>query len=252
MKKTLVNVAIVVASITIALLIGELAIRLAQPDQIVTDPVLGRRAVDLPGWDANGWKNPRALSKADIVAIGDSQTEGDNAGVEETWPFVLGALSSTTVYQTALGGFGPVQYAVLGERALELDPRAVIVGLYLGNDVLDAYSLTYGSDAWTSLRDPDFRATSTDVDQYDFRTIMSTGLDPSSLSYNIYQARLWVRAHSKLYATLGNATRKLRELIGVAKTVDEKLEDVEEYAKAHPDVVYYFDEPGISTVLSPA
>jgi len=54
----------------------------------------------------------------------------------------------------AMGGFGPVQYWVLIDDALELSPRVVIVGLYLGNDLYDAYHLTYTRDRYAALRDP--------------------------------------------------------------------------------------------------
>lgn len=39
--------------------------------------------------DANGFRNADVLQQADIVAIGDSQTQGFNAAAEGSWPQLL-------------------------------------------------------------------------------------------------------------------------------------------------------------------
>ncbi len=87
--------------------------------------------------DANGFRNADVLQQADIVAIGDSQTQGFNAAAEGSWPQLLAEQSSQTVYNMGVGGYGPLQYSVLIGDALKLQPKQIVVGLYLGNDLGD-------------------------------------------------------------------------------------------------------------------
>lgn len=87
--------------------------------------------------DANGFRNAHVLSQADIVAIGDSHTQGFNASSQESWPQLLGQQVSQTVYNMGVGGYGPLQYDLLVTEALKLKPKQIIIGLYLGNDLGD-------------------------------------------------------------------------------------------------------------------
>jgi hypothetical protein len=71
----------------------------------------------------------------------------------ESWPFVLGRLTGRSVYNLALGGYGPNQYLhLLKTRALTLRPKLVICGLYMGDDFENAYLITYGLPYWSNLR----------------------------------------------------------------------------------------------------
>jgi hypothetical protein len=79
-----------------------------------------------------------------VVAIGDSQTWGVNVRREEAWPAVLAKVSHLSVYSMALGGWGPPQYEVLAKDATALSPKAILVGLYFGNDMFDSCSAIYG------------------------------------------------------------------------------------------------------------
>ena len=87
--------------------------------------------------DADGFRNPGVPETAAIVAIGDSHTYGFNARPEEAWPAQLSELSGRPVYSLGMGGYGPLQYLHLIERALELRPDWVVVGLYVANDLSD-------------------------------------------------------------------------------------------------------------------
>jgi hypothetical protein len=254
MKHLIANTSLVIASVLIALLIGEGALRFAGTGETeISDPVLGTRTTGRLGWDANGWKNNAILSQADIVAIGDSQTEGNNATVDDAWPQTLGRIATTSVYQMAMGGYSPVQYGALFDDAIKKNPKTVIVGFYFGNDLHEAYRIAYKLPYWSHLRDPNFvEKIASGVDEVDYRTVLSTGLRPDSFMYKVHRVRLWVRAHSVFYATMGNATRTLREKIGVAKEKQEKIDDVAAFAAEHPDIAYYEHTLGIETVLSPA
>src|SRR6267143_427695 len=108
--------------------------------KLVPDPELGNRlAPNIVGLDSNGFRNDVVPTRADIVAIGDSQTWGVNADRQDAWPQQLAKLSGRSVYNMSLGGYGPVQYWVLTDRAQKFSPRIIIVGLYFGNDFYDTY-----------------------------------------------------------------------------------------------------------------
>src|SRR5258708_10249177 len=59
---------------------------LAPPWTAVFDDRLGHRpSPGVPGHDGRGWRNPAAYKKADVVALGDSQTYGEGVDAMETW-----------------------------------------------------------------------------------------------------------------------------------------------------------------------
>lgn len=113
-----------------------------------------RVAPGASGHDSNGFRNDSVPERADIVALGDSQTWGINANREGAWPQVLGRMTGRTVYNMGVGGYGPLQYWALTEKALSFSPKVVVVGLYTGNDIYDVYSLAYASDDYKDLRAP--------------------------------------------------------------------------------------------------
>jgi hypothetical protein len=94
-----------------------------------------------PEHDSNGFRNDSVPKTADIVAIGDSQTYGNGVSPDEAWPRVLARLSFCRVYSMALGGYGPLQYEVLAERALQFKPQLLIIGIYFGNDFFDNWEM---------------------------------------------------------------------------------------------------------------
>ena len=105
------------------------------------------------GHDAWGMRNRKVPERADIVALGDSQTYGVAACARDSWPAQLQAITGQTVYNMAVPGHGPVQYCRLLEtRALALHPKTVIVGFYAGNDFEDAYEMAYCYPFWAGLR----------------------------------------------------------------------------------------------------
>ena len=108
---------------------------------------------DHPEHDEHGFRNRDALDRADVVAIGDSQTYGVGITRYEAWPKQLGGISGKSVYNMGVSGWGPVQYRGQIDHALGLQPEAVVVALYIGNDIYDAYNLAYEMDTGASLRD---------------------------------------------------------------------------------------------------
>jgi hypothetical protein len=113
-------------------------------ERTLPDARLGTRPnPELPDHDALGWRNALRPERAEIVAIGDSQTYGDEVQREDAWPQQLARQLGRTTYNLALGGYGPVQYLRLVDDAMGLGPELVVVGLYAGNDLADAYSAVH-------------------------------------------------------------------------------------------------------------
>jgi hypothetical protein len=90
--------------------------------------------------DARGFRNARIPERADVVAMGDSNTWGASGTRRETWPSVLARNSGLTVYNISMPGWGPIDFLAAVPEALERKPKFVAVALYLGNDVYDAYA----------------------------------------------------------------------------------------------------------------
>lgn len=106
-------------------------------------------------FDALGFRNRAVPIVADVVALGDSQTVGRNATLDWSWPALLAEklpVKQPLVYNMASGGWGPVQYLYMAEKALAFQPRVLVVAFYTGNDAFDAIKVAYNLDAWKSLR----------------------------------------------------------------------------------------------------
>jgi hypothetical protein len=156
------------------------------------------------GHDEWGFRNVEVPTNADIVTIGDSMTYGNMATAEQSWPSWLGHMTESTVYNLALGGYGPVDYRYLmSEKAIKLKPRWVIVGFYLGNDVFDSYRSAYSRDYWSFLRSPDAVPVATD------RPAGVGGRGNGRRRSNIEAMRLWVGQYSVLYRMAGVALADL-------------------------------------------
>lgn len=135
----------------------------ANDGRVVNDPLTMTRMrrfvpenAELNGpFDALGFRNRAVPIVADVVAIGDSQTVGRNATIDWSWPSLLADLlpvKQPLVYGMASGGWGPVQYLYMAEKALAFRPRVLVVAFYSGNDAFDAVKVAYNLDAWKSLR----------------------------------------------------------------------------------------------------
>jgi len=123
---------------------------------LVSDPRLQVRILpNAPGHDERGFRNHGQVESADVVAIGDSQTWGINVSRSEAWPSVLSVMGNVRVYSMSLGGWGPLQYSLLAGDALALNPKAILIGIYLGNDIFDSCNHVYGTDSYTKYRRSD-------------------------------------------------------------------------------------------------
>lgn len=209
----------------------------------VDDPVLEYRT--LPGTgenDAAGHRNPERLAQADIVALGDSQTWGVNAELDETWPAQLARMTGRRVYNMGRGGYGIVQYRYQLEEALALDPEWIVVALYLGNDVYDAYSLVYGLEAHAALRhpDPELRHRIVASEYPDLQRMFFARVNHSRAQSGPADTAGsgWLAGHSALVRLL------VRSADGPA---DEERDRA--WARAHPEEGFVYDDGRVSTVF---
>ncbi len=129
---------------------------------ILNDPVTVSRA--RPGLiesrftgphDILGFRNRAVPNVADVVVIGDSQTYGVNAALEDNWPSVLALRledKQAATYSMATGGWGAVQYLDMTTKAPTFQPQLIIVAFYSGNDSLESFRLAYSMDRFKDLR----------------------------------------------------------------------------------------------------
>lgn len=206
----------------------------------VDDPVLDYRTLADTGQnDAAGYRNPRALERADVVALGDSQTWGVNAEMDETWPARLAELTGLRVYNMGRGGYGIVQYRHQLEEALELQPEWVVVALYLGNDVYDAWSLVYARDAHAALRHPDPRLRER-IASSQLPDLQRMFFD--RVRYGREQdAAGWLARHSALVRMIDRARARPAD-VGADRA----------WARDHPEDGFVYDDGRMSTVFHPS
>ncbi|MCP4175186.1 MAG: SGNH/GDSL hydrolase family protein [Fuerstiella sp.] len=143
-SRTKLRIAAFMISFSVMLLSGEMLLRSAThfPVNTVSNRIphaeLGYVLdPDMKDVDASGFRNPSVPETVDIVAIGDSHTQGFNVAAGESWPSVLGRQLNMSVYNSGVAGYGPLQYETLTTRALKLQPRQIVVGFYTGNDLGD-------------------------------------------------------------------------------------------------------------------
>lgn len=162
-RSWLANTLLFGGSLILAMVLAEFCVRIVLhpvdyllPTIVSDEHLVHRVEGGSGGHDEWGFRNHTTPSTADMVAIGDSMTYGVAAHSDESWPSRLQALTGKSVYNMSLGGYGPLHYLYLmRERALQLEPRQIIVGLYLGNDLLDAFNLAYAKDEWARFRSSD-------------------------------------------------------------------------------------------------
>ena len=108
-----------------------------------------------PGHDSKGFRNLKSPTKAQIVALGDSQTYGEGVAAKDAWPRRLESMIGKTVYNMAYGGCGPTHGLILWDEVVALQPNVVIEAFYAGNDLFDSFDLVYNWKQLSELRSPD-------------------------------------------------------------------------------------------------
>ena len=168
-KQLLGNLVLVFFSTAITLLIAEFGLRLLAPN-LASEPVTSNqynfyRYDPVLGWsnipDARGVFaraefsyelniNSLGLRGAEITpekpagirrvaVLGDSFVWGIGAAGPELFTTLLaGSLPSTQVLNFGVAGYSPIQYELLTEKVLALDPDVVVISFCLGNDFADS------------------------------------------------------------------------------------------------------------------
>ena len=173
----------------------------------IEDEILGfKLGPNSGGHDSWGYRNRSVPDRADIVAIGDSHTYGISAKASDTWPSFLEKLSGEKTYNLSLPGYGPVEYYyLLKNKAFDLDPSVVVVGLYFGNDLLDTYKSVYNNEYWKHLRRAGFQSDEivknkeVDVDKFSYK--LRHFLPGNSIVYRIISS-----------SVIGDELRQLRRI----------------------------------------
>ena len=200
------------------------------PDPIITNKLKPNKEF---GHDKNGFKNEKMLDSYKVVALGDSHTYG---GLRKTpWTQYLAKELGTMVYNMGVAGYGMAQYYYLLNQALSFGPDHLIIALYLGNDIYNAYDVVYHNQGWEKFQKNDFVDTAP-------QTIIDHGKIKGQLLGDI---RLWIRGHSYLYRFVSDRTRGIREWLGLALPWHTGTRD---WTHPHPDAVLcYKEKPEIAT-----
>jgi lysophospholipase L1-like esterase len=104
--------------------------------------------------DLLGFRNRAIPHSAKIVILGDSQTYGNNAVIEQNWPgWMLSRLKpeGASVYNMAVGGWAAPQYLNMLGKALAFRPEVIIIAFYTGNDPMESFMQVYGNPYWQGL-----------------------------------------------------------------------------------------------------
>lgn len=259
----------VVLGLGLGLAVAEVALRLWEGDsgnapyfvereqlsKLIPDAdLLYKIPADTYGHDADGFRNSRILEQADIVAIGDSMTWGVNAERSQSWPAQLAELTGKNVYNMGMGGYGPAQYWLLSKRSMRLAPKLVIIGLALGNDIIDAESVVYQLDAYADFRDPAYAAS---VKEYkigekieEVRRLKKGWVSERMAKYARENISGWaglLLRYSAVARLLAHA-----ELAPVITLKELEFMALKDWAQQAPDHAVVIDDESLKTILRPS
>ena len=89
--------------------------------------------------DELGFRNKTNLTKSDIIALGDSFTEGSNVTDYDVWTTRLSQKSGFSVYNLGMAGTHPTIYMeTLKQFGIDFSPKTALCMLYEGNDFRDS------------------------------------------------------------------------------------------------------------------
>ncbi len=189
--------------------------------ELVPDPVLGYRFSPHSGrFDAWGYRNPQVPAQCDVLALGDSMTFGHDVASAESWPRVLAARGALCAYNAGVGGYGPLEYRRVLDDTLKLAPRIVVVGLFLGNDLHDAFRAAYLRDGLPFARwrhpDPAVVAQMLALEAKESLRVRSLHLvgmtDAPTPARDPGGKRRWIADHTAVGSLLREAGRSVDEL----------------------------------------
>jgi lysophospholipase L1-like esterase len=207
-----------------------------------------------PGHDANGFRNPTALTKAEYVTIGDSFTYGCSVQPYQSWPAQLQRITGHSIYNMSFNGYGPIEERMLMNRAVELQPSLVIYAMFIGNDLCDAYRSVYYRNQFPELKNPIAEVQKAILDR-ERRAPFEEAAGPqefvSPLSRNttwtavkrLKLCRLFFAAEVAIQSKTDGIVSNFRYL---------HFRDQRRVAMAHSDRFELFETPDFATILVPA
>jgi hypothetical protein len=229
----------------------------------LADERLGHRPnPKYPGHDSKGWRNERVPAHSAIVALGDSQTYGINVSTFQAWPQQLGLLSGQTTYNMAYGGYGPPNYLLLFDEALELRPQLVIATFYTGNDLWEAFQLVHIKGKLPNLKSSledhgslpisaeESLATERNLTQLTDQIMHNLEAEPK-IELGRGKLREFLADNSKLYGILRLSRRAIESMVGLNFKDGESWNLIRRKALLHKEDLLVIENGTIRTVLSP-
>jgi hypothetical protein len=142
-RQTAYELLLTVMSCVIAVSIGELVLRMLTPYPIsetshqIPHPRLAYTMdPDTDDIDPSGFRNVMtSMSEAEIAVIGDSHAYGFNVSIDDDYPTLLARLGNLRVYNFGVGSYGIYQYKVLLDELIGYNLSAIVVSLYIANDL---------------------------------------------------------------------------------------------------------------------
>lgn len=238
------NTIIFAVSVGVSVLLSEVAFRAVlntvdflQPT-IVEDDILGHRvSPSTGGHDKLGFRNTNVPERVEIVAVGDSMTYGVAAIQAMSWPSQVAQQTGLSVYNLGLGGYGPLHYLeLIRSYAFSFEPKQIVIGIYLGNDLMDAYNLAYGSSRWETYRALDSLPTGQPTNS----VVVNAPADNDGRLFG--GLRQWLSQRSVLYAAI--ARSPVGDLVRESEASDSGRLSLE-----HSGAPTYFDLQGMAITL---
>ena len=217
---------------------------------------------DCPDHDARGYRNHSALSEAEIVTLGDSWTYGSGVPSDSAWPHVVSQRLNRPLYNMGVPGTGPLQSREILRQALQLHPKVIIFGFYLGNDLLDDFFFAEKNEKLSEFLTAKDIADVTQaehaedlkgkVDVLFNRAMAANPPQPTEHLSNLGRIRNILGDNSRLYAFL-RSLKKLwfdappRELAVLDPRYEDAVAGILEYQRPY---VTPFSEGGWKTVFT--
>jgi hypothetical protein len=144
-----------------------------------------------------------------------------------------------------------------------LKPKTVVVGVYFGNDMFDAYALTYRMETGADLRNPERFHAIKELDQNQPLWLQSVAADRSTDrtknagASRVKSLKAFVSDHLKLYALvrsywyLANGGYDSGYSQWTVESRDDYWLRLKQLAVSSPDQMIAFESDGFRTILTP-
>ena len=209
-----------------------------------------------PGHDRLGFRNPKVPAKAQVIALGDSQTYGTGVESEDAWPRQLESMTGKIVYGMAFGGYGPTHSLILWDEAVALEPQIVIEAFYAGNDLFDSFNHVYNQGQLPALKSADPQSQHRVREAEHSKPIekhVSQMYQMGATTVALSLPRRLLSQYSKLYGLLRRMRSEFTRLVSKPnQTAQEEWESAKAFAKACPAYCEVFSHGQFKTIFTTA